>query len=84
MQKLSVGSIPRSLLVVLENDLVDSCKSGKKQCVRTVQIRFSGYLTVCGSRQVEFRMSSKANISLSLEIHISAGNVCFLTLNRCL
>uniref|UniRef100_UPI00398EB161 DNA helicase MCM9 isoform X2 n=1 Tax=Pristiophorus japonicus TaxID=55135 RepID=UPI00398EB161 len=28
VQRLSVGSIPRSLLVVLEDDLVDTCKSG--------------------------------------------------------
>ncbi|XP_069742949.1 DNA helicase MCM9 isoform X2 [Narcine bancroftii] len=28
VQRLSVGSIPRSLLIVLEDDLVDTCKSG--------------------------------------------------------
>ncbi|XP_042359413.1 DNA helicase MCM9 [Plectropomus leopardus] len=28
VQRLSVGSVPRSMVVVLEDDLVDSCKSG--------------------------------------------------------
>jgi len=29
MQALSIGSIPRSIVVVCENDLVDCCKVGR-------------------------------------------------------
>ncbi|XP_075059088.1 DNA helicase MCM9 isoform X2 [Mixophyes fleayi] len=36
VQRLSVGSIPRSMIVVLEDDLVDSCKSGDDVTVNGV------------------------------------------------
>lgn len=33
VQSLTVGSIPRSIVVVLENDLVDSCKVSARYCM---------------------------------------------------
>ena len=38
-QKLSVGTIPRAISVVLEDDLVDSCKAGDDVTVYGVVLR---------------------------------------------
>lgn len=39
MQKLAVGTIPRSMWVVLEDDLVDSCKAGDDVTICGVVMR---------------------------------------------
>ena len=39
MQRLDVGTIPRSLVVVLEDDLVDKCKPGDDVTVTGVVLR---------------------------------------------
>ena len=39
VQKLAVGTIPRSMWVVLEDDLVDSCKAGDDVTICGVVMR---------------------------------------------
>ena len=66
--RLAVGSIPRSILVVLEDDLVDSCKAGddvkitgvvrrrwKLSCVIGA-VKFELYILQCCSGECDFFM----------------------------
>lgn len=39
MQRLDVGTIPRSLVVVLEDDLVDKCKPGDDVTITGIVLR---------------------------------------------
>ncbi|XP_033847326.1 DNA helicase MCM9 [Periophthalmus magnuspinnatus] len=65
VQRLSVGSIPRSMLIALEDDLVDSCKSGDDVTV---------YGIVC-QRWKPFTEGSRCDVELILKAnHIEVNN----------
>ncbi|XP_078504603.1 DNA helicase MCM9 isoform X2 [Lissotriton helveticus] len=46
VQRLSVGCIPRSMIVVLEDDLVDSCKSGRNEILASLCPQVFGMFVV--------------------------------------
>ncbi|MEE6523218.1 hypothetical protein FKM82_022001 [Ascaphus truei] len=46
VQRLSVGSIPRSMIVVLEDDLVDNCKSGRNEILASLCPQVFGMFVV--------------------------------------
>lgn len=68
--KLIVGTIPRSICVLLENDLVDLCKAGDDVTVTGVTIRRWRYSQV-GDRCV-LSLNLLANHIVVHNIHISA------------
>ncbi|XP_028295488.1 DNA helicase MCM9 isoform X2 [Gouania willdenowi] len=61
VQRLSVGSIPRTLVVVLEDDLVDSCKSGDD-------------VTVYGVNSLRWRPFND-NTCCDMELVLKANNI---------
>ncbi|XP_055005391.1 DNA helicase MCM9 isoform X1 [Boleophthalmus pectinirostris] len=65
VQRLSVGSIPRSMLIALEDDLVDSCKSGDDVTI---------YGIVC-QRWKPFTEGTRCDVELILKAnHIEVNN----------
>ncbi|XP_068198706.1 DNA helicase MCM9 [Antennarius striatus] len=64
VQRLSVGSIPRSVVVVLEDDLVDSCKSGDDVTVYGVILQ--RWKPLCDGGVCEVELVLRAN---SMEVN---------------
>jgi DNA helicase MCM9 len=65
VQRLSVGSIPRSIRVVLQNDLVDSCQAGDD--VKIVGVVRQQWLPVIRDQRCEVDIYIEAN-------HVTASN----------
>ncbi|XP_075993373.1 DNA helicase MCM9 [Genypterus blacodes] len=59
VQRLLVGSIPRSMVVVLEDDLVDSCKSGDDVTVYGVMCQ--RWRPLCDGARCDVELVLKAN-----------------------
>ncbi|KAJ1152232.1 hypothetical protein NDU88_005009 [Pleurodeles waltl] len=59
VQRLSVGCIPRSMIVVLEDDLVDSCKSGDDLTVYGVVMH--RWKPFCPDKRCDLEIVLKAN-----------------------
>ncbi|XP_063166738.1 DNA helicase MCM9 isoform X2 [Candoia aspera] len=72
VQRLSVGNIPRSMMVVLEDDLVDSCKSGDDITVYGVVMQ----------RWKPFHQDSRCNVEIVLKanyIQVNNGQIMGIT-----
>ncbi|MBN3303256.1 MCM9 helicase, partial [Amia calva] len=59
VQRLSVGSIPRSMMVILEDNLVDSCKSGDDITVYGVVMQ--RWKPLCQDSRCDLEIVLKAN-----------------------
>ncbi|XP_071956636.1 DNA helicase MCM9-like [Antedon mediterranea] len=68
VQKLAVGTIPRSMCVVLEDDLVDTCKAGDDVTVSGIIMRRWNHLGVESKCEIELVVKAN-NIQVNNEQH---------------
>ena len=80
VRKLSMGTIPRSLTVVLEDDLVDSCKPGDDIIIfGSVMCRWHPFVT---GKPCDIELVLKANnIEVCNERHASSNGIDFAELH---
>ncbi|XP_033127245.1 DNA helicase MCM9-like isoform X3 [Anneissia japonica] len=68
VQKLAVGTIPRSMWVVLEDDLVDTCKAGDDVTVSGIIMRRWNHLGINNKCEIELVVKAN-NIQVNNEQH---------------